>query len=143
VAAFGGVKETTMSSELALGPIGQVSLYAKDTARVERFYRDTLGLRHVFTFGDLAFFDASGVRLYVHTKPESEWRPSSVLYFLVSDIAAATAALQRRGVHFTDAPHMIYRDDATGSEEWMVFFEDLEGNMLALMSRVPGEGISN
>src|SRR3954471_13260634 len=36
----GTAKESTMPSELRLGPIGQVSLYAKDTARVERFYRD-------------------------------------------------------------------------------------------------------
>jgi hypothetical protein len=33
---------------------------------------------------------------------------------------------------------MIYRDDATGSEEWMAFFEDSEGNTLAVMARVPG-----
>ncbi len=37
------------------------------------------------------------------------------------------------------APHVIYTDDATGSEEWMAFFEDPDGNALALMSRVaPG-----
>lgn len=27
-------------------------------------------------------------------------------------------------------------DEQTGTEEWMAFFEDPEGNMLALMSRV-------
>jgi catechol 2,3-dioxygenase-like lactoylglutathione lyase family enzyme len=129
-------KESDVASSLQLGPLGQVSLISRDTARVERFYRDTLGLRHVFTFGDLAFFDAGGVRIYVQAKPEKEWRPSSVLYFLVPDIAAAYAELQSRGVHFLGAPHMIYRDDATGSEEWMAFFEDSEGNMLAVMSRV-------
>jgi hypothetical protein len=37
---------------------------------------------------------------------------------------------------FTGAPHLIYTDDATGVEEWMAFFEDGEGNTLALMSRV-------
>jgi predicted enzyme related to lactoylglutathione lyase len=127
-----------MTASLRLGPLGQVSLLARDTARVEAFYRDILGLRHVFTFGDLAFFDAGGVRIYVHTKPEKEWRPSSVLYFLVDDIEAAHRELTDRGARFTGAPHMIYRDDATGSEEWMAFFEDSEGNTLAVMSRVPG-----
>ncbi len=129
-------RESEMSSDLRLGQIGQVSLLSTDTARVERFYRDTLGLRHVFTFGDLAFFDAGGVRIYVQAKPEKEWRPSSVLYFLVPDIAAAVGELEGRGVKFTSAPHMIFRDDATGTEEWMAFFEDGEGNMLALMSRI-------
>jgi DNA-binding CsgD family transcriptional regulator/predicted enzyme related to lactoylglutathione lyase len=129
-------RESNMPSDLQLGQIGQVSLLATDTARVERFYRDTLGLPHVFTFGDLAFFDAGGVRIYIHAKPEKEWRPSSVLYFLVPDIAAAVRELEGRGVKFTSAPHMIFRDDTTGTEEWMAFFEDGEGNLLALMSRI-------
>jgi methylmalonyl-CoA/ethylmalonyl-CoA epimerase len=111
---------------------------SKDTARVERFYRDTLGLSHVFTFGDLAFFDAAGVRIYINAKPEKDWRPGSVLYFLVDDIAAAKTELEGRGVLFKGAPHMIFRHDDTGIEEWMTFFEDSEGNLLALTSRVPG-----
>ena len=40
-------------------------------------------------------------------------------------------------VRFSGAPHMIYADEATGVEEWMTFFEDGEGNTLALMARVP------
>jgi catechol 2,3-dioxygenase-like lactoylglutathione lyase family enzyme len=85
------------STALRLGPIAQVSLYARDVARTEAFYRDTLGLPHVFTFGDLTFFDMGGVRLYLHAD-EEKWRPASVLYFLVDDIAAAYDELQRRGV---------------------------------------------
>ncbi len=83
------------ATDLALGPIGQVSLLARDIARVETFYRDTLGLPHVFTFGDLAFFDASGTRLFIRAVPEEEWKPSSILYFTVDDIRAAFAASRR------------------------------------------------
>ena len=118
-----------------LGPIGQVSLSIRDVARAERFYGETLGLPHVFTFGDLAFFDAGGTRLYLHRKDDADWRPGSVLYFLVDDIHAAQDQLGSNGVKFTGAPHVIYTDDATGTEEWMTFFEDGEGNTLALMSR--------
>jgi predicted enzyme related to lactoylglutathione lyase len=122
-----------------LGPIGQVSLSIRDVARAERFYGQTLCLPHVFTFGDLAFFDAEGVRLYLHRKDDEDWRPSSVLYFTVGDIHATQAVLGEAGVRFSGAPHVIYTDDATGTEEWMTFFEDGEGNTLALMSRVqPG-----
>lgn len=124
------------SAATRLGAIGQVSLSIRDVARAERFYGETLGLPHVFTFGDLAFFDAGGVRLYLHRKDEAEWKPSSVLYFLVPDIHAAQEALTAGGVHFTGAPHVIYTDDDTGVEEWMTFFDDGEGNTLALMSRV-------
>jgi predicted enzyme related to lactoylglutathione lyase len=119
----------------ALGRIGQVSLSIRDVARAERFYGETLGLPHVFTFGDLAFFDAGGTRLYLHRKDEAEWRPGSVLYFVVDDIAAAEERLAAAGVHFTGAPHRIFTHD-DGTEEWMTFFEDGEGNTLALMAAV-------
>lgn len=130
---------TDTASATRLGPIGQVSLSIRDVARAERFYGQALGLPHLFTFGDLAFFDAGGVRLYLHRKDDADWRPSSVLYFGVEDIHAAQEGLVADGVQFTGAPHVIYTDEATGTEEWMTFFEDGEGNTLALMSRVsPG-----
>jgi predicted enzyme related to lactoylglutathione lyase len=123
-----------MSTSLQLGPLGQVSLLMTDVARAEAFYGETLGLPHVFTFGDLAFFWAGDVRIYLQRVPEPDWKPSSVLYFLVDDIETAYRELLRRGVKFAGAPHLIYRDDATGLEEWMAFFDDSEGNMLAVMS---------
>jgi len=126
----------TSSTTPRLGAIGQVSLSIRDVNRAERFYGQILGLPHVFTFGDLAFFDAAGTRLYLHRKKEAEWRPGSILYFLVDDIHATQDEMSGRGVRFTGAPHVIYTDDATGTEEWMTFFEDGEGNTLALMSRV-------
>jgi predicted enzyme related to lactoylglutathione lyase len=132
---------TSPTTTTTLGTIGQISLCIRDVARAERFYGQTLGMPHVFTFGDLAFFDADGTRLYLHRKDEADWRPSSVLYFLVQDIHAEQERLTQAGVHFTGAPHVIYTDDATGTEEWMTFFEDGEGNTLALMSRVtPSDG---
>jgi catechol 2,3-dioxygenase-like lactoylglutathione lyase family enzyme len=125
-----------MNNDLELGPLGQVSMYAVDAGRTEQWYRDTLGLQHVFTFGDLVFFDCGGVRLYIHAVGEEEWRKTSILYFLVPDIAAAHLTLQERGVEFHGAPHRIYADEETGAEEWMAFFDDPNGNTLAIMSRV-------
>ena len=123
-------------NDLPLGPLGQVSLLARDIGRAEAFYRDTLGLPHRFTYGDLAFFDADGTRIYIRAVPEAEWRPSSILYFEVSDIQSAFAVLEARGVRTTRAPHLIHRHEDSGVEEWMAFFEDPEGNTLALMSKV-------
>ena len=121
---------------LTLGPLGQVSLFARDVGRTEAFYRDTLGLPHIFTFGELAFFDCGGVRLYVHHVADADWRPGSVLYFRVDDIDAAVRALTAKGVTVVGQPHRIHRDEATGDEEWMAFFEDPDRNVLALMARV-------
>jgi methylmalonyl-CoA/ethylmalonyl-CoA epimerase len=81
----------------------------------------------------------AGTRLYLHRKSAEEWRPGSILYFRVDDIDAAQKALTECGVDFTDAPELIYTDDATGDQEWMTFFSDGEGNTLALMSRIPAQ----
>ena len=126
-------------SPLRLGSLGQVLLHVRDVARAEQFYGETLGLPHVFTFGDLAFFDLGGTRLYLHRMDEDAWQPGSILYFLVDDIEAAYAELGSRGVELTSEPQRIFVHD-TGVEEWMAFFADGEGNTLALMEkRSPAE----
>lgn len=130
-----------MDSELVLGPLGQVSMLCRSASRTEAWYRDVLHLRHIFTFGDLVFFDAGGTRLYFREVPEAEWHKSSTLYFIVPDINVAHNVLRGRGASFQGAPHMIYRDDETGVEEWMAFFDDPDGNTLAVTARlVPDSG---
>ena len=127
----------TTTTKLELGPLGQVSMLSKDAAAAERWYKEVLELPHMFTFGDLVFFDLGGTRLYIRgIRGAEEWRPSSTLYFVVPDIQAAYEELQRREVHFQGAPHMIYKDDSTGVEDWMAFFNDPDGNSLAIMARV-------
>ncbi len=120
-----------------LSSIGQVSLTIDDVERAVAFYRDTLGMKHLYTFGDLAFFDCDGTRLFL-TRPEngSEVRQNSVLYFRVSNIHDAASELTGKGVAFEGAPHLIHRHE-DGTEEWMAFFRDSEGNLLALMEQVP------
>jgi DNA-binding CsgD family transcriptional regulator/extradiol dioxygenase family protein len=120
-----------------LGPIGQVSLSIREVARAERFYGETLGLAHLFTFGDLVFFDAGGTRLYLHRRDAAEWQPGSILYFTVDDVHAAQDDLAGRGVAFSGAPHRIHTHD-DGTEEWMTFFADGDGNTLALMATRTG-----
>jgi DNA-binding CsgD family transcriptional regulator/catechol 2,3-dioxygenase-like lactoylglutathione lyase family enzyme len=125
-------RELKMDQTLELGPIGQIARSVKDIAEAERWHRDVLGLKHLYTFGKLAFFDCGGVRLYLQ---EGEQAAESVIYFRVPDIRAAHADLQARGVEFDQAPHMIYRHD-DGMEEWMAFFLDNEGRLLSIMSQV-------
>jgi catechol 2,3-dioxygenase-like lactoylglutathione lyase family enzyme len=131
-----GARRNDMDEPLELGRLGQVSMLTRSATAAEAWYRDVLGLRHIFTFGDLVFFDCAGTRLYIREVPDAEWRPSSILYFAVSDIRTAHEELGRRDVRFSGAPHMIYKDDQTADEEWMAFFDDPDGNTLAIMSRV-------
>lgn len=119
--------------DVTLGPIGQIARTVKDIKAAEAFYRDALRLPHLFTFGNLAFFDCNGVRLFLSQGDGGD--SASILYFKVADIHAANRALRDRGVKFTDAPHMIHKH-ADGTEEWMNFFEDNEGRPLAIMAKV-------
>ena len=123
-------RETEMA-DMTLGPIGQISRTVADLAESQAFYGDTLGLPHLYTFGELAFFDCGGTRLYLH---QTEVTPESVLYFQVPDIHTAHRELEAKGVAFQSAPHLIHRH-ADGTEEWMAFFTDPEGRTLALMAR--------
>jgi DNA-binding CsgD family transcriptional regulator/catechol 2,3-dioxygenase-like lactoylglutathione lyase family enzyme len=124
--------ETEVNTELALGPIGQIARSVSDVVASEKWYRDVLGLPHLYTFGTLAFSDLGGTRLML--SQEGGAAKESLLYLKVPDIGAAHEALAARGVRFTHAPHMIHRH-ADGTEEWMAFFEDPDGRPLALMSQ--------
>jgi DNA-binding CsgD family transcriptional regulator/catechol 2,3-dioxygenase-like lactoylglutathione lyase family enzyme len=129
-------KETGMTTthELRLGPIGQISRTVRDIDAACAWYGKVLGLKHLFTFGKLAFFDLGGTRLYLSAEG-GEPQPESTLYLRVDEIGAAYAELTARGVEFKGAPHMIHRHP-DGTEEWMAFFKDPEGRFLALMSQV-------
>ncbi len=122
--------------EAQLGPIGQIAREVSDIRAAERWYKEVLRLPHLFTFGDLAFFDCGGTRLFL-TPPENGAKPKaqSVLYFRVAGIHDTHKALGERGVRFEGAPHLIHRH-GDGTEEWMAFFTDPDGNMLALMEQV-------
>jgi methylmalonyl-CoA/ethylmalonyl-CoA epimerase len=113
--------------------IAQVALNVSDVDAAERFYRDAVGLRHLFRFGDLTFFDCAGTRLLL----EKSAHPStgSTLYFACPDIALSVAALTARGITFTGPPHLIARME--DHDLWMAFFQDPDGNSLALMQEAP------
>jgi predicted enzyme related to lactoylglutathione lyase len=119
----------------ALARIGQIAINAHDVDRATAFYRDVLGLPHLFRAGQLSFFDCGGVRLMLDKpeKPEFD-HPSSILYFQVGDIRAARERLKTAGAKFEDEPRVIA--EMPGYDLWMTFFRDSEGNLLALMSEV-------
>jgi catechol 2,3-dioxygenase-like lactoylglutathione lyase family enzyme len=123
-----------IASQPTVGPLGQISRSARDIKQSESWYGQTLGLRHLYTFGTLAFFDCGGVRLFL-SQSGGDPAPESTLYLKVEDIKAAYETLQGRGIEFINAPHMIHRH-TDGTEEWMAFFKDPEGRPLAIMSQV-------
>ena len=123
-----------MNTVAGLSRIGQISMIARDLERAITFYRDALGLPFLFKAPpQLAFFDCAGVRLLVDVPQDKEFdHPGSILYFAVDDIRVMHQLLVSRGVTFRDEPHVIAR--LPDREVWMAFFDDTEGNTLALMS---------
>jgi predicted enzyme related to lactoylglutathione lyase len=99
-----------------------------------RFYRDSLGLSFLFTAPpQMAFFDCGGVRLLLGVPEEKAFdHPGSILYFTVDDIRQMHRVLVSRGVTFRQEPHLVAR--LPDREVWLAFFDDTEGNTLALMS---------
>ena len=120
-----------------LATLQQVSVNVHDLKRAVNFYKEKLGVRHLFDAGPhMSFFMCDmGVRLMlaIPEKPEFD-HASSVLYFKVDDIRAAHADLKGRGVPFRDDPHVVAR--LPGWEVWMAFFDDTEGNLLAITTEV-------
>lgn len=123
------------SPESALKQIGQIAINVHDTSRAVEFYRDRLGLQHLFTAGHLAFFDCGGLRLMLSPpeKPEFD-HPSSILYFKVEDIQATYVRLMQKGVKTEDKPHMVAR--MPDHDLWLASFRDSESNLMCLMSEV-------
>ena len=126
-------KEVQMDEALKLGPLGQIARRVKNIAEARRWYGEVLGLTHLYSFGDLAFFDCGGTRLFLSQAGEEQ--NESILYFRVPDIRAAHTGLAARGVEFINAPHMIHRHE-DGTEEWMAFFKDHDGRPLGIMAQV-------
>jgi methylmalonyl-CoA/ethylmalonyl-CoA epimerase len=125
----------TAAEQFGLAQIGQIAIVTKDTARMTEFYRDKLGMKFLFTAGQLAFLDCGGIRIMLSPaeKPEFD-HPASVLYFKVPNIQAAHQSLAGRGVKFEDQPHLVAK--LPDHDLWMCFFRDPENNLFGLMSEV-------
>lgn len=125
----------TAASEFGLDRIGQIAVTVRDLPRAKAFYRDTLGMRFLFEFPGLAFFDCGGIRLIMSVPESAEFdHPASVLYYSVADISAAHATLVARGVTFERDPHIVAK--LPDRDVWMAFFRDSEKNLLGLMNEV-------
>jgi catechol 2,3-dioxygenase-like lactoylglutathione lyase family enzyme len=125
--------ETQLGTQL--GPIGQIARHVSDLPAAAHWYGSVLGLPHLYTFEDLAFFDCGGTRLFLSpAEPGGVAAAQSLLYFRVGDIHATYELLRSRGVAFSGAPHLIHRHES-GIEEWMAFFDDPDGQPLAIMAQ--------
>jgi len=112
--------------------VAQIALSVRDIAGATVFYRDALGLKHLFDAPGMSFFDVGGVRLMLSAQGGEPGGKGTLVYLKVADLAAAHAAMAARSVHFEQAPHVIGRSPT--SEVSLAFCSDPDGNLSGLMS---------
>lgn len=130
-----------------LNRFGVICMWVQDFPRTLSFYRDTLGLpggeidpgEGYLPGADWARFELQGTALELFDLARSPKRAaripaprenSTVLCFLVDDIAGEQKILSERGVSFTQV----------GEQEWgrYAHFRDPEGNELQIYQPNPG-----
>jgi len=104
--------------------------FVKDLQRAIAFYRDTLGFAELKIFGpDFAEFTfADGTTFALDEQPE--WVEGNGVSFAVSDIAAAIALFEQRGVEFRYGGAVMESPVCR-----FAFARDSEGNTFMLHQR--------
>jgi methylmalonyl-CoA/ethylmalonyl-CoA epimerase len=128
-----------MPSSVSLSRIKQIAVPVKSVEKAKAFYRDTLGMPHLFDAPPaLSFFDCGGVRLML-CGPEAQGkdgdRQHAVLFYEVSDIKSTFAKIKASGAPSLAEPHIITR--MNGREVWIAELADGQGNNVSLISEVP------
>jgi len=115
----------------------QIAVKATDLDESVAFYRDKVGLKLLGRFDPpgIAFFDLGGTRLMLAGDA-----PPGQFYLHVTGVEAARQELIGRGVAFESEAIRVHEDKAgqfgaSGLSDWMAFFRDPAGNIVALAER--------
>jgi methylmalonyl-CoA/ethylmalonyl-CoA epimerase len=127
------------SDAVSLSRIKQIAIPVNSVDEAKAFYRDTLGLRHLFDAPPaLSFFDCGGVQLML-AGPDAQGKDGdqqhAVLFYDVSDIKKTHAQIKSSGAKSLEEPRVITR--MNGREIWISSVSDGQGNVVGLMSDVP------
>jgi methylmalonyl-CoA/ethylmalonyl-CoA epimerase len=117
----------------------QVAQHADDLDRAAAFYEALLGGPPAGRFDPpgLLFFNVGRSRLLLEKAAAS-----ALVYLQVDDVRATVEELRARDVEILSEPHVIFShaDDTlgpAGTDEWMAFIRDSEGNTVGLVSHEP------
>jgi len=120
---------------MAVNPshLAQIAMPVRDLDRACAFYRDTLGLPHLFDAPPgLSFFQCGQTRLMLSEPEGPETAGSSILYYAVPSARDAEAELVAAGVTFDQTAHHIAR--VADKDIWLAIARDSEGNLIGMMS---------
>ena len=121
------------TSSAGIDAVGQVAITVLDLDRARAFYRDVLGLNHLFDAPPgMSFFQCGTVRLLLGLREQgTETLSTSVLYYRVPDIQRAHAGLAALKVAVREPPRLVAA--MPEHDLWLAFYLDSEGNAFALM----------
>jgi len=122
---------------MALNQIGQIAIAVSNTDAAEAFYGGVLGLRKLYRYGDLCFFDCAGVRLML-SPPENGQGVApgqGAIYFRVADLRLAVDELRAKGTAIFSEPHLLA--PMPDHDLWMAFVKDPDGHLIGLMMEAP------
>jgi len=122
---------------MALNQIGQIAIAVSNTDAAEAFYGGVLGLRKLYRYGDLCFFDCAGVRLML-SPPENGQGVApgqGAIYFRVADLRLAVYELRAKGTAIFSEPHLLA--PMPDHDLWMAFVKDPDGHLIGLMMEAP------
>ena len=122
--------------------VGQIHITVTDLDRSVAFYRDVLGLEHLFTVPGqpMAFFDAGGVRLYLGRTEDERYVSRPTIYYRVDDLDTSWAEITARGAKEISGPQRVHRDGVI--ELWMAFVADPDDIPVGLMQERPADPTS-
>jgi len=124
----------TASSVVRVQGLAQIALTVTDLDAARAFYRDALGLQHLFDAGTMAFFDCGGVRLLVGTG-EANPGGGTLVYFRVADLEGVVSALRQGRAEIVQEAHIIA--PMKDYDLWLAFVKDPAGNLLGPMEEKP------
>lgn len=112
--------------------LAQVAIPVRDLERAKAFYRDVLGLPHLFDAPPgLVFFRCGETRLMLSRPEGPESAAASILYYGVEDVEAAYESMRARGAAFDEPPRQIAELD--GKPVHLAVGRDSEGNLFGLI----------
>ena len=122
---------------MPLSQIGQIALAVSNTDRSEAFYENALGLRKLYRYGDLAFFDCAGIRLMLSPPENGETviADQGAIYFRVADLVLTVTDLRSKGFAIFSEPHLTA--SMPDHDLWMAFLKDPDGHLIGLMMEAP------
>ncbi|MDQ7050976.1 MAG: VOC family protein [Enterobacterales bacterium] len=120
--------------------IGQIAICITDLEQSLHFYQHILGFDLLFEVPpNMAFLQCGNIRLMLTTQQgEAQDHHTSVIYYRVSDLNKAVAALKQKGVAFIREPQLTAK--MPDHELWQGFIRDPDENLIGIMTEKQLQG---